>query len=298
MKELLGAARRLEAIGLDRRRLGREAWRLSVWDEARRVVPMVLASRPQGAFVLTMDRLKLIQERNRKHATAGELSRARALGDIEDVACGICEGTRFVGVRMAEGRPAVPVPCDCMPLVERAEFAGIDRRYLHATIENFRPAPGKNIAKAFAESWDGHESVVFWGDVGRGKTHLGCALLNKNLAKSRPAKFISVAQMMDELKARFDDDAKEQSQAYFDRIAREPVLMLDDLGKEQDTAWTRERMSTLLDRRYRTEATTILTTNLTHELIAYRYGAHLADRLYEWKWVEVGGVSVRREGAA
>ena len=243
-----------------------------------------------------MERLRQIQARNRERATPGELARAQSLGDVEAVDCAVCDGSRFVGVRMAEGKPAVAVPCECMPLEERAEFAGIDRRYWGATLDTFKTAPGKNAALAFARAWDGAESVVLWGDVGRGKTHLGCGLLLVNLEQSRPARFVSVAQLMDELKARFDDDAKEQSQAYFDRIANQPVLMLDDLGKEQDTPWTRERMSTLLDRRYRGQLTTIITTNLTHAEVAARYGTHLADRLYEWKWVEVGGVSVRKEG--
>lgn len=199
-----------------------------------------------------------------------------------------------MGYRVKPGALAVHAPCSCQPLAARARGAGIDSKFLTATLASFRPLPGKQAALAFAERWDGRRSVVLWGAVnGAGKTHLGTSLLLLNLERGMPARCVSVADFMDGLRARFDDE-REQSQAYFDRVSHEPVLMLDDLGKEQDTPWTRERMSTLIDRRYKTEATTIVTTNLTHRGIAERYGTHLADRLNEWAFVEVGGASMRR----
>lgn len=198
---------------------------------------------------------------------------------------------------MKPGELAIHAPCECQPLEARAAYAGIPARYRSATLDVFRLERGKTAGLEAARTWDRRKSIVLWGQVGTGKTHLGCGMLLGLLAQGLPARFVSVAQFMDELKARFDEGAKEQSQAYFDRIAHEHVLMLDDLGKEQDTPWTRERVSTLIDRRYQSQGPTILTTNLKHIEIAERYGAHLADRLYDWRWLEIGGVSMRREQA-
>ena len=202
-----------------------------------------------------------------------------------------------MGVKLDATLPAVPVPCECMPVEERAQASGIDRRYWYATLETFEPRDGKREALAWCRGWDCRRSVVLQGDVGRGKTHLGVALLHLAIERGLPARFVSVAGFMDELKARFGDRSDEQSEAHFSRVANVHVLMLDDLGREQETPWTRERMSTLLDTRYRKQAPTIVTTNLTWKQIAERYGAHIADRMREWQWFQVGGVSMRAEKA-
>lgn len=198
-------------------------------------------------------------------------------------------------MQLDKSLPPVPVPCQCMPLDERAAACGIDRRYRSATLDSFEPREGKRGALEWCRSWDCRGSLVMTGDVGRGKTHLGCGLLLRAIERGLPARFVSVAGLMDELKARFGDGASEQSEAYFGRVAGAHVLMLDDLGREQDTNWTRERVSTLLDARYRTQRPTIVTTNLTLADMAKRYGPHIADRLLSWTWIEVGGASMRRE---
>lgn len=202
-----------------------------------------------------------------------------------------------MSVKLDATMPAVAVPCTCMPLAERAAHAGIDARYRAATFATFEARDGKREALAWAREWDHKRSVVLTGDVGRGKTHLACAMALTAVERFLPVRFVAVPDLMDDLRARFDDGAQEQSQVLFARVARTHVLVLDDVGKEQDTAWTRERVSTLLDARYRTQLPTIVTTNFSHRDIANRYGAPLADRLFDWQWVPVGGVSMRREMA-
>ena len=292
------ARRALALAGVTRADLSRDDWLATVRDLVRQQTTSTTSRPTRSEPLMTLERLKRIQERERQSASPAEIERAEALGDVHSHRCSTCEDARWLGVRMKPGALAVAVPCiDCTTLEERAANAGIEARYRSATVESFRPEAGKERALEFAREWDCRCSVVFTGDVGRGKTHLGCGLLHKAIDRVLPARFVSIAELMDELKARFDDGAKEQSQAYFDRIAQTHVLMLDDLGKEQDTPWTRERVSTLIDRRYKSELPTIVTTNLTHKEIAERYGRHLGDRLYEWSWVPVGGVSMRRERA-
>lgn len=299
------ARRALLLAGRTYREFSKADWLAIVGDLVRQQTTLT-TSRPMpfermGELFADLDHLRAYQAKQREIASRHspvEIERAKALGDIEVDRCDQCDGARWVGVRMNPGGLAVPVPCRaCTTLEERAQNAGIEARYRSATIETFQPEPGKERALEFARDWDCRYSVVFTGDVGRGKTHLGCGLLHRAIDRDLPARFVSVAELMDELKARFDDGAKEQSQAYFERIVSVHVLMLDDLGKEQDTPWTRERVSTLIDRRYKSELPTIVTTNLTHKEIAERYGRHLGDRLYEWAWIRVEGVSMRRERA-
>ena len=297
MTSLLETARRLRLVNLTPARLGREAWRATVLDEHRRTqATSETRRRERSEPVITLDRLRAIQARERQSASPSEVARAEALGDLHENRCPKCDGARMVAVRVREGEPAVPMPCDCMPIDERAQRAGIPHRFLGAALDGMRARNGNQGALTFAREWDGRRSVVLYGKYGTGKSHLACALLMNLLDRGEACRFVAVADLMDDLKARFGGEG-EQSEAYFDRISREHVLVLDDVGAEQNTAWTCERIASLIDKRYRSGAATIVTTNLTHREIAERYGRRLADRLNEWAWVELAGGSVRREMA-
>lgn len=182
------------------------------------------------------------------------------------------------------------VPCwECVTLEERATWAGVPRKFLGADVGVLSGA-----ARVVARDWTGERSLVLRGDVGTGKTYLACALLRQRLERGQTGRFVSVSDLMDEIKARFGDGAGEQSEAYFDRLAGEPFLVLDDVGAEFDSLWSAQRVAALIDRRYRSEAPTILTTNMTHRELAERYTKRTADRLREWVWAELTGPSLRR----
>lgn len=291
-------AQALALVGTTPASVGREAWRatmrLSMTSETPHRVR--LGPRTPGLIFPNMEALKRWQAAQRSAASPSEIARAEALGDRRDELCPKCDGARMVAVRSAPGQLAVAMPCECMPLEERAALAGIPRMFEAATLDTFERRRGSVEAWEFATQWDGQRSAVLWGANGTGKTRLGCGMLLSRLERGFQARFVSAADLMDDMQARFGKDT-ESSQEYLQRVSREPLLMLDDVGAEGDSPWTVQRMTTLIDRRYRSEFPTILTTNLTHREIAERYGRRLADRLYLWSFIEVGGGSVRRERA-
>ena len=88
------------------------------------------------------------------------------------------------------------------------------------------------------------------------------------------------------------------------------LLILDDLGKENTTAYVHERLHTLLNTRYSTARPTIITTNLTPDEItgtdgdddtppmAPAYDAHIADRIREMCFQIILTGNSRRRAAA
>lgn len=293
MTSLLATAREMRAVNLTVARLGRAEWRATVHAQAR-LTSSETRRNTRSEPLLTVEMLRAIQDRERRFASPTELARAEALGDLQaSESCEHCQGARFVGVKVREGEPAVAVPCwECVTLEERATWAGVPRKFLDADIASV------NVGLKHTWQLDKRSaSLVLRGDVGTGKTYLACALLRQRLERGQTGRFASLADLMDELKARFGDGAGEQSEAYFGRLASEPFLVLDDVGAEFESAWSVQRVAALIDRRYRSEATTILTTNLTHKELAVRYGKRLADRLREWVWAELTGPSLRREMA-
>ena len=64
------------------------------------------------------------------------------------------------------------------------------------------------------------------------------------------------------LKESFDDDFKEK----FNHIKKVPLLLIDDIGAENVTAWGRDEiLGTILQYRMEEGLTTFFTSNLTYE---------------------------------
>jgi DNA replication protein DnaC len=65
-----------------------------------------------------------------------------------------------------------------------------------------------------------------------------------------------------------------------DELAGLALLALDDLGTENPTSWARDRLYTLVNRRYLAQRPTIVTTNLSLEDLAARLGERTVSRLW------------------
>lgn len=227
----------------------------------------------------------------------GELPPAR------EYDCKTCEDRTFIltGSHEVDGRAvrdhAIPCPA-CVSMNDRARLAGIPARALSARLETLVERPGNEAAIAAARTWRPPRSVVLASDehaesfYGTGKTYIGCAMLIGQIELGRPARFVQVQEYLEAIKALFDagDGA---AQAYTDRMAAEPLVMLDDLGKEQGTPWQHAELFRFINRRYDALLPTIITTNEPYARLVENLGGALVDRLHEADWVYVGGKSWR-----
>ncbi|MCH8182108.1 MAG: ATP-binding protein [Proteobacteria bacterium] len=243
-----------------------------------------------------------MQERERERATPGVLAAAEAERDrVAVVACERCGGAGMVRVTDVPGEPmfGVPVFCSCVPVEERMRRAGVPERFVGATLDNFDELDGKSEALQWARRWGERHPVVFCGSRwGTGKTHLACALLRQSVESCHPSQFWSVPALLEATRSRFDDGATEQAQEFMARVAAVPVLVLDDLGAERGTDWTREQLRLLIDRRWSNDLTTIVTTNLgSPKALGDVLGGAVASRLAGWPWLLVGGVDMRQREA-
>jgi DNA replication protein DnaC len=109
------------------------------------------------------------------------------------------------------------------------------------------------------------------GPVGRGKTHFAVCIardhlirLIKSKAKIPPASqrfapvwFSESVEILDEIKRDFDRNKRECLDFYKDH----PFLIIDDLGSEKDTEWSKETIYSIINSRYKENLTTVITTN-------------------------------------
>ncbi len=118
----------------------------------------------------------------------------------------------------------------------------------------------KTIAEAYAESPRGW--IVYEGPYGCGKTHLAVAIANMRLERyGEQVVFITAPDLLDILRATYSPQSEATFDAYFERVRRVPLLVLDDLGVENPSGWAKEKLFQLLNFRHVRRLPTVVTTN-------------------------------------
>lgn len=277
----------LRAVGLSPERCGEADWELAIREEIDRV-----ASR---------DSTPLVSLRSTLPRRSSVPSPVGPPPPRPEPQCPRCDDAQWILTRQDGGIRRDPAPCpECVPLEVRLRAAGIEQRYLTARLDTLITRAGNEHAVMATQRWDGETSLVLYSrgapgdsDWGTGKTHLGMAMMVSRVQRGLPARVVAMQDFLEEMKARFDGDG-EQAQAYADRIAAEPVLMLDDLGKEQPTTWAQGQVYRLINTRWKGERPTIITTNAhSAEELAVSVGGAVASRLRDFLWVPVGGTDLR-----
>lgn len=151
------------------------------------------------------------------------------------------------------------------------------------------------IAKKYVEKFDElytkGQGLMFWGDVGTGKSYTAAAIANELLDRQVPVIMTSFIKLLKEVG---END-------YVDRLNKAKLLIIDDLGAERSTDYALEKVYDIIDSRYRSAKPIILTTNLTMDEMKnsedIRFN-RIYDRIFEMCYpVKVTGKSWRKKEA-
>jgi DNA replication protein DnaC len=116
-----------------------------------------------------------------------------------------------------------------------------------------------NQSRQYAQNLSGW--LLLTGGYGCGKTHLAAAVANFVVAFGVPTLFLTVPDLLDWL--RYSYDSTETSfESRFEEIRSVRLLVLDDLGTQNATAWSEEKLYQIINHRYMLKLPTIITTNL------------------------------------
>lgn len=99
--------------------------------------------------------------------------------------------------------------------------------------------------------------LLIHGDVGVGKSFMAACIVNALIDKGVTTKMTDFTTVIDDL---WKNDDKN---AYRRELNDTSLLVIDDLGRERDTQYTREIVSSVLDARCRSKRPMILTSNLS-----------------------------------
>jgi len=108
--------------------------------------------------------------------------------------------------------------------------------------------------------------VVLVGQPGVGKTHLVCGLVHYfTLELGIRCRFADFFHLTDRIRATFDRRDEESQASLLRPLSEVPVLVIDELGKGQGTAWEQTVIDQLISRRYNAGRVVIATTNFMPE---------------------------------
>lgn len=150
------------------------------------------------------------------------------------------------------------------------------------------------ISREYARTTDGW--LVLHGAVGVGKTHLAAAIANAYAGRNIQAAvyFRVVPDLLDQLRATFDPDTGVAYDERFQQIRNANLLVLDDLGTENTTAWASEKLFQLLNHRYNEQLPTVITSNAKLDRIEDRIVSRMLDsRLSRYVFIDADDFRLR-----
>ncbi len=158
----------------------------------------------------------------------------------------------------------------------------------HLTFENFQPRgrvglgpwQADSLERAFNQAQQFAQKAEGWlllqGGFGCGKTHLAAAIANFTVGLGVPTLFITVPDLLDALRFTYDNPESTFEQR-FEEIRTAPLLIMDDFGTQNATAWAQEKLFQILNFRYINKLPLVVTTNLLLEQIEGRIRSRLED---------------------
>lgn len=131
----------------------------------------------------------------------------------------------------------------------------------------------RNYAEQFTPDAD---SLLLQGSTGTGKTHLSLAIAKTVTARGYGVIYGSLQPLLRRIESEHFGRAEGNSE---EQLFECDLLILDDLGMEQDTPFYRTEVYAILNTRLLEGRPTIISTNLSLAAIRDRYGEQIASRI-------------------
>ncbi len=146
---------------------------------------------------------------------------------------------------------------------KRIYYVGVNSELYEAKLEKIYvdDASRMEILQVFKEllSTNSKKGIYLHGKFGTGKTYMMSAFLNKLSESYEKCGLVYFPRLLVELKNSYTDKTN-----YLDKIMMLDVLVIDDLGAEHMTSWSRDEvLGTILQYRMENRLLTLFTSNLS-----------------------------------
>jgi DNA replication protein DnaC len=208
---------------------------------------------------------------------------------------GVCDGSGWI-----LGPEDVARPCECRaPRMARRRARGVasalPARYRGVSFD--RPpvtdmaadkgrAPVVSAVHSFCEAigerLDEGRGLWLMGDVGTGKTTLAMLVSKAAAEAGRTVAIYSLPRLLARIRRTYDAESGEDSYLeFFERLTSVDLLQIDDLGAEKRSDWVLEQLYAIVDERYESQRSMVVTTNLEQPALEEQIGPRTVSRLVE-----------------
>ena len=170
--------------------------------------------------------------------------------------------------------------------IQQMKSAGLqDRTFYGYTFERCDASQENAIyaeryVEHFPEMMQTGQGLLFWGNVGTGKTFLAGCIANALLEQKIPVLMTSFPKILNALGGLYSAERNECLAS----LNRYTLLVIDDMGIERDTQYTLETVYTVIDERYKSGKPFIITTNIQLDILGNPQDlehARIYDRIME-----------------
>lgn len=192
--------------------------------------------------------------------------------------------------------------------------SGLKKRHIYCSLNNFKPRAGQdkalNAVEQFARDFLDNKNPVgllLVGGVGSGKTHIVASLVNyladamelysreehpdeyidsyksdfSWLDKNTGVCFVMLSELYEHLRFCYSENNSWFPKQIVNHLREVELLVLDDMGAEKASDWTKEILFNIIDYRYNEQLPMIVTTNCVPEELKEKIGDRNFDRLRE-----------------
>jgi len=163
-----------------------------------------------------------------------------------------------------------------LELIKNMTFNNFDYKRMNLSIED-----RQNLEQAYRSAYNFAQSPQGWlvllGQNGCGKTHLAAAIANYLHENGKDVLFIIVPDFLDHLRSTFSSESSVSYDYLFERVKRNPVLILDDYGEQAVSPWTQEKLYQLINYRYNAKLPTVFTMSYSLDEIENRISSRMVD---------------------
>lgn len=163
----------------------------------------------------------------------------------------------------------------------------MDIKFQNSTFSNWNKSESsrkvievcKNYFRNFNENYKENIGMFLNGGVGIGKTYAVSSLANELMDNGTGVICTSINSLLRRFKDNYSNGVSENT--ILKDISNAKLLILDDLGTEQNTEWFSSIFYEIIDTRYRSNKPLIVTSNLSIEQIENRYHKRVNSRIFE-----------------
>ena len=118
----------------------------------------------------------------------------------------------------------------------------------------------EKYAGLFPDYLEKGQGIMFYGNVGTGKTYAAAMIANSLLEDYYSVRMVTLPRLVNEINENWDDRNEK-----IDALCELDLLIIDDIGAERESDYMNEQVLQVIDARYLSGKPLIVTTNLGDE---------------------------------